>query len=253
MILLSATFILCLKETKNFPIHRAVLLLCVLAQVFVGVLPELVLNLPPGYFSHLQFVNTGGRSGHLNIVSYNGFNFWSLLYFPMKVSSNNAIFLNISPKIYGLVFYSFFMTLLLSSLWYASFKFLKGPMLNFRCYIGTVNMAIALSNIGMMLILTGVHERFLYHFFPFLFVATFSLEGLWVRSRMKLFIFVSTLLAIAYGLYVLLFIINDNLKIDIYNPWLSRLLASIFMIYFVVLIYKWKQIFSWWRAINRIC
>lgn len=122
------------------------------------VLIELWLYIPEKYFFfHFEkIIDTG--SDHMNFISGNGFNFWMLVYSNQDGTSLDPILLGLSPKQIGLLLEAVFIAPIL--------------VVFFRKKIsvyGVLNL-ICLINLSFNLFFTGTHERYLYHFYPFLFL-----------------------------------------------------------------------------------
>jgi hypothetical protein len=160
---------------------------------FVGlfipfILVELWLYIPEEYlFSHLEKIFLEG-SDHMNEISGNGFNLWVLFYTSQDLDSTFPIVENFSPKTIGLIIFLIYVNILL-------IKFLKSGY----SLINTL-FFISLTNLSMNIFLTGMHERYLYHFYPFVFLLVLLIKknGLKVNFILILILFSSLI----YGAFV---------------------------------------------------
>jgi hypothetical protein len=148
------------------------------------------LNVPPGYDgSGYLFVWLGGRSLYHTYISGNGFNIWMLLGRNMWSSAKvpfacvqllqNQFCLTPFPT--GIVLYVSYVVILTafysSLFWRPLLNSLLRDQVQTRCIIAILILYLAQINLGFNVFLSGTHERYLYHFFPFLMVAiAFFLE-----------------------------------------------------------------------------
>jgi len=168
------------------------------------------LHLEEPYISHLQLI-WGVRSTQGDFISANGFNIWLFIRRGMY-SSSHVPFIIFSQSVFSGIFNPFNIGILLFLALVAilsisillNFRrrkkngdtFLnKEVLLNFILYLAIVNLIFNL-------VLAGTHERYLYHFYPFVLLACLGL-----REYSKLF--TKTLLVVIligsslYGLFVL--------------------------------------------------
>jgi hypothetical protein len=127
---------------------------------------DLWLEIPEKYFfSHVERIFDTG-SEHINFISGNGFNIW-LTFFPdQNVSSTNPFFFGLSPKIIGLMLFVFGNLWMIMQLFHL---FKKGPQ-DFKFIFVNLVGYFAFYNLLFNVVLTGTHERYLYHFYPYLIV-----------------------------------------------------------------------------------
>ena len=155
------------------------------AALFVVVDTRLAVH---GYLgSSYLFVWIGGGSNHDEVISGNGFNIWMLLNRDMWSSSRVPFYcvtpfakeICLTPHLSGLVLYGLYMLLLgaffsvlswraLTPLGFRDQTQLSFVLVSFILFLAQVNL-------GFNVFLTGTHERYLYHFFPFLLLASFFL------------------------------------------------------------------------------
>lgn len=178
-LLLLATIFLRRKRAAGFG-WTAFLLACQGLCLFIW---DLFLELPEPYRSHLQLV-WGPRSDPGGRLSMNGINIWVFLDGSMGSSSHDPLFpgstgvlLNlVTPFNLGILLFLVFALVITASLWFflrrirleAAAGMEREIQLNFILHL-------ALVNLGFNLWLTGTHERYLYHCFPFLLIACLGL------------------------------------------------------------------------------
>jgi len=161
---------------------------------------DLWLNVPSQYvFSHIErIVDTG--SEHINFISGNGFNLWMLFFSDQNQSSTNAFLMNFSPKQIGLALFGCFSILVIIYLFFFIEKF-KAEL---RVLVLGLFGVIAFYNLMFNLVLTGTHERYLYHFYPFLimFLVGIRYERPHFFKHFKFDLLFSIIGATLYGLFV---------------------------------------------------
>lgn len=164
----------------------------------------------PGYFgSSLLYVWLGGGSHHGRIISGNGFNIWVFLGRDMASSSDDPFAtatllgraFNLTPRVAGFVLYALAGLALAAPLW----RFARGAVSraagegDARVLAGCL-LAVAMMNLGFNVFLTGTHERYLYHFYPFALLVLAVLAPRAVRAPLIGLFLASGAL---YGLFVL--------------------------------------------------
>lgn len=164
----------------------------VLVAAILFVLPlaaiDLNLSLKPPYVSHLQYILATG-SKHGDTISSVGFNVW--VFFaddllgssraPLPIRSGSTTLFSITPYPAGITLFltltAFFVFRFARHLW-------KNPSPGIRRFqprtILLLLVFLALVNLTFNLTLTGTHERYLYHFYPFILIACL---GLMTRSK----------------------------------------------------------------------
>lgn len=177
--------------------------------LFAFIIPVAVIDFAlihkKGYFSHLQYIFLTG-SKHGDIVSSNGFNLWTFLVDIPVSSSHNPIHIQLGslPSIsvipYNAGLFIFFACNLIIVFWYLHY-FYKQNFVNKEYFLNRKDILlfvlhIALVNLSFNLFLTGTKERYLYHFYPFVIIATL---GLFNRNLLY-FLFAG---AVGYALFVL--------------------------------------------------
>lgn len=127
---------------------------------------DLWLFVPDHYFfSHLERIFDTG-SEHINAIAGNGFNIWLTFFSDQNSSSAEALVFGLSPKILGLVLFA------LGNLWmiYQVYKsFVLNKENNKRLFAHLLGY-FAFYNLLFNVVLTGTHERYLYHFYPYIII-----------------------------------------------------------------------------------
>jgi hypothetical protein len=165
--------ILVYNDFKLFPSLKYILL-CTFFVLLPIFLFDLWLNVPSEfYFSHLERVFLTG-SDHMNKISGNGFNIWILLDRDMWSSSEIPFFYNFTPKGIGLKLFILVLLLLTYFLlinnknnWKGSFN--KNLLISFLFYLAMINLSFNI-------FLSGTHERYLFHFYPYILIALLTLQ-----------------------------------------------------------------------------
>ncbi|MBN2084603.1 MAG: glycosyltransferase family 39 protein [Anaerolineales bacterium] len=171
---------------------------------------DLFLKLPDSYRSHLPLV-WGARSNPGGLLSANGINLWVLLDRDMWRSSSDPLFPDtgsafanlLTPYGIGIVLFLVFAAGITLSL--LSFLRRRRPanvagmdreaLLNFILHLALINLAFNL-------LLTGTHERYLFHCYPFLLAACLGLRE-YDRRFSGLIAAMVLVGANLYGLFVL--------------------------------------------------
>jgi hypothetical protein len=139
----------------------------------------------PSTFWHsgYLFVWLGGGSSQGNMISRNGFNIWTFFEKDIWPTARQSIYCQqvvghefcLTPIRSGIALYISYI-LVLSVLYITAFL---RPILIRGCrderqtrfIIATLMLYLAQANLGFNMLLTGTHERYLYHCFPFLILA----------------------------------------------------------------------------------
>jgi len=148
------------------------------------------LTLPGEYsISHFQKIFLEG-SEHVNFISGNGFNIWMLFVDEMYTPSTDPWFLGLSPKLMGILIVGAIAV-------FTFFAFGKYYLQNgIKQLIGNYLLGYSILFLAVNLFFTGTHERYLYHFYPFLIM------GLLLLRANKLLLYASIFGAVCYGLFV---------------------------------------------------
>lgn len=195
--------------SRNLKEFGASILALGLSAIFPVAIADLVLNLPDSYFSHLQYILATG-SKHGDTISYLGMNIWNYFTDDLLGSSHQAISIHVgSVELFSLVPYStgtvlFIVTFFVLTWVFSRYifhlrskgvnQFDKNTILFFLLFLALVNLSFNLT-------MTGVHERYLYHFYPFVIIACLG----WTGHTKYFNIFTIALLligSVVYGAYL---------------------------------------------------
>ena len=188
---------------------------CLLAGLGVLLAADRQIDAPGFFGSSYLYVWLGGGSAHYRKIAGDGFNLWVLLDStpgalsdaPFATLSLFGSKLRCTPFVTGLALYGLFTVLV--SLLFARFarraQALPGES---QIFLGCCLLYLALINLGFNVFLTGTNARYLYHFYPFLFLSVGVLARSNAFANVKwLGLYVAT--SILYGAYVLSCITPD--------------------------------------------
>lgn len=220
-------------------VQRGILLL--LTSFVAFLLPILLvdasISVPDRFlFSHLERVFFEG-SDHMNEISGNGFNVWMFFFEDMGASSEQP-FLLLSPKNLGLI------SFVLLSAW-LSYKHLQFHIkkVNRQLILVSLFFFFLLINLGFNLLLTGTHERYLYHFYPFLGIALLYVSRLHLFVVQKIDFVLLLIGGIIYGLFVWGILRQYHHSVYFFQSLIAhRILACFHLILFARLFYQFIQI-----------
>lgn len=181
------------------------------AFVLPVIIIDLNLNLKPPYFSHLQYVLATG-SAHANIISSVGFNVWvffskNLLgssHVPIPIQIGSQTLFSVTPYPAGI----FLFILISIALGFLFFRQIHKYQNNVASqFVLSALVYLALVNLSFNLTFTGTHERYLYHFYPFMIIACL---GYFNRSGFFNLFTLTSLLAgsIIYGVFLFGYLIR---------------------------------------------
>jgi hypothetical protein len=220
------------------------LVMIVLAFVLPIVLIDLSLKLEDGYFSHLQYVLATG-SKHGEIISSFGFNIWTFLarspsessYVPLNVQLSEGLLISIVPFWVGISLFLLLNALLIfmyARYFYRQYK--NGIHLFSSVDIFLLILHLALVNLSFNLLLTGTHERYLYHFYPFAIMAWSGLDFL---SRKLVYFLVAGAIFYAAVLYAYL--------TDLIDQFGQAPFAILFIFHTAVFLYLMISLLSYFK------
>lgn len=144
---------------------------------------DLNLSLKQPYVSHLQYILATG-SKHGDTISSVGFNIWVFLADDLLGSSHAPLPIRIGSRtLFSITPYPMGIVLFLALMMFFVFRFAKHIWKNtppgarrFQPHTILLLFAfLALVNLAFNLTLTGTHERYLYHFYPFIIIACLGL------------------------------------------------------------------------------
>src|SRR5690606_2558440 len=130
-------------------------------------------------------------SEHVNFISGNGFNVWLLFAHDMNESSTASWFLGLSPKKMGI-----FLTAI-TAFWVFFRFWITTKKVEGISILTHFLIAYSIVFLAVNLFFSGTHERYLYHFYPFL------IAGLLLLNASRFTIYLTLFSAVCYGLFVL--------------------------------------------------
>jgi hypothetical protein len=169
---------------------------------------DLFLNVEGPYFSHLLTVWIT-RSDTAGALSMNGFSLWVFLNRNMMRSSDISIFplsdwsRFLTPLRIGIALFAIlFLVIAVSTVRYVRRRHPEGEVFLRREDIYRLILLLAVVNLIFNVVMTGTHERYLFHFYPYLLIACLGLREFDKRFSTALLIFIF-LGANLYGWFVL--------------------------------------------------
>ena len=194
---------------------------------------DTVLVLPAPYFSHIQYVlEIGSRIG--DVVSSYGFNVWVLFYKDTMVSSHTPIFtlgnLEFSPFLIGIILFllvNFLFLLFLFKYFHPIYK--TGVRFLSKSDILLWVFQLSFLNLSFNIFLAGTHERYLYHFYPFIIIAFL---GNSLISRKGLFVLLAG--AVLYGSFLFGYLSELNSLFDGYPYYFMAIFHFFLFVYLAV-------------------
>lgn len=211
---------------------------------------ELMVNVKEPYFSHLQYVLATG-SKHGDVISSFGFNIWTFLapdplgssHAPINIRLGSIFLFSIVPFAMGIILFLLSNTLLL--LFYI--KYFYRQRVKVTCYFNSENILffilhLALVNLSFNLFLTGTHERYLYHFYPFLIVACLGLFD-------RIYIYIFSAGATFYSLVLYGYLTRQNLQFGQTPFWILGMFHIFVYFALIILLLRYDKSHS---AILRI-
>ena len=178
-----------LKHGKEWAAF-SVVLACLLLNA-----PSLFVDTPQPYLLHLQYVLLGTIRQDSHFAVLGGGNLWTLLGWQLNESADGLLpFLGISPRALAFILFSSALVIV-----HLPLKHLFRTSRD-MFWIGIV-FVLALTNLLFNIFLTGTHERYLFHFYPYVIVAVVALQA---RAGRPPWIWLAglSLTATLYGAYV---------------------------------------------------
>ena len=174
--------ILYLRARNNFLALSSALAVLVAIGI---VLPDVFLNVEAGYLSHLHYILAGGGSAHGDKISGNGFNIWMLLGRDMWSSSSEPFVGSLTPKAAGVfLFLAYEIILFGTALRWFGKRLANLPTVPHKELFLTFVFLLALTNLSFNVLITGTHERYLYHFYPYMLIAYLGFRQTAARSKL---------------------------------------------------------------------
>ncbi|HNF93833.1 MAG TPA: hypothetical protein PLQ75_04195 [Anaerolineales bacterium] len=192
------------------------------------------------FISNIQYILSTG-SKHGDIISSIGFNIWVLFSDNLLGSSHTPITFrffslgsfNIIPYQAGIVLF-LLLTICFSAVFLRKTLMLyKTSAFNDSYFVAMALLYLSLINLSFNLTLTGTHERYLYHFYPFIFVALLVLNkylGSHSYSNLLILFFGS----LTYGLFLFAFL---NRWIRITSLFIFKEMSIFYLFFLGYLIY----------------
>jgi hypothetical protein len=146
------------------------------------------LELPAGYRSHLWFVLAGGGSAHGDVLVATGANLWSLFYEP-NTSSRTTLLGGAPVRAWALALYVGAWLICLACAAVEARRLARAPgelAARLRALATHCVVLAGVSNLAMVVLLPGVHERYLVHGAPFLALGLARWAGEGGRTRKAL-------------------------------------------------------------------
>ena len=195
-------------------------------------------DVPAPFASHLTYVLWGPGPTHGNILSDHGLNIWALSAAPMG-SALDPIVPGVTYQAAGVGLY----LIILSALIYHGRQRFFGTPQSFaerRVQMASAIVLIGLANLAFNVLLTGCHERYLFHAYPCLILGLlFFINQGWVSKKRLMLIMLT---AAAYGAYVWV-IMSLPVKQD-YN--LANALQIVLAIVHASML---VSLMTWWRRV----
>ncbi|MBC6952494.1 hypothetical protein DWB58_31680 [candidate division KSB1 bacterium] len=193
---------------------RALLALTVLALSFAApiLLVDSLLKYDSQYLSHLHYVLAAGSS-HGDTISSFGFNIWTLFTddpFGSSHETMSVFGLNLIPYNAGIALFLLSILLLsVAAIYFHIGEYKTGNRSFTVRHLCFWLVHLALVNLSFNLFLTGTHERYLYHFYPFAIASVLFLQKMEGVNR-------AVLLggATFYGVFLYGYLTGYNLNFD---------------------------------------
>ncbi len=158
---------------------------------------ELFLKLPAdSTLTHYEHILKTGSS-HINIVVQHGVSIWNFFFDNDLVSAHTRLFNFMSVKEIGLILSITFL-MIITFLFFKVIKYLDTKKLQF----GFLAFYVALCNLAVNLFLSGIHNRYLYYFYPFLLLAFCCLPQIFKSTFDRVLLVIGS---ISYGIFILSF------------------------------------------------
>lgn len=210
----------------------ALLSLVVLVLSFITpiLLVDSLLEFDPQYLSHLHYVLATGSS-HGDTISSFGFNIWSVFTDDPFGSSREpmSVFgLSLIPYKVGIALFLLSVLLLsAAAIYFHVGEYKTGNRAFTSRHLCFWLVHLALVNLGFNLLLTGTHERYLYHFYPFAIAAVLFLQKMEGLNR-------AVLLggAVFYGVFLYGYLTGYNLDFD-QLPYRIMTLLHLYLLVFI--------------------
>lgn len=198
---------------------------------------DTVVQIPPPYSSHLFYVfEIGSRIA--DVVSSYGFNIWILFYPDTLVSSHIPLLdssIEISPFTLGLsAFLTINLIMFISMFRYFVQKYKSKERFFQKSDILLWLFHLSFVNLSFNIFLTGTHERYLYHFYPFILMAFLGASVV----RRHYMIYVLLFGAFFYGAFLYGYLSNLNSLFQRLPFYAMAIFHGLLLLYLVITIKK---------------
>ena len=168
----------------------------------------------------------------MNKISGNGFNIWVLFFKDMLNTSSNMLLGIVSPKYIGIFLFLFSFAVIT----YLHLQKIRAQTIQLisKSFIVNYILYLALINLSFNVFLTGTHDRYLYHFYPFLFIAIIGMGQDFTSILKNKTLYISLIGAILYGAFILSILM-------MVQPAYSNKVLAVF--HFCLLVYLFLQYF----------
>lgn len=201
---------------------------------------DLNLKLKSPYVSHLQYVLATG-SQHGDKIASLGFNIW--VFYTKDLLGSSHIPLQIgdfslapfTPFSAGYILFGILIVFLFS-FFIVNIRRQNTEMQTFNTQqIVTVFIFFSFINLAFNMTLTGTHERYLYHFYPFIIIACLALIP-YSSFFNKITLMILLLGALIYGVYLFAYLSGEIHTVDYFAV---RVVAIFHLGMFIYLLYWW--------------
>ncbi|MBI5944377.1 MAG: hypothetical protein HY864_08420 [Chloroflexi bacterium] len=203
---------------------------------------DLTVNLKEPYFSHLQYVLATG-SKHGDTISSFGFNIWTFLapdplgssHVPVYIRLGTMPLFSVVPFTAGITLFLFSNALML----FFYIKYFYGQYMRGAYFFNSENILLlllhlALVNLSFNLFLTGTHERYLYHFYPFVIMACLGLFD-------QKYVYILLAGAAFYGLVLYGYLSRLNLQFGHVPFWVLGVFHIVIYFALVILVLRYTK------------
>jgi hypothetical protein len=239
-LLLATSILFRARQLKQFILNGVIAVAALNISIFS---PDFFLSLKAPYFSHLYYIWKEGSS-QSNVISGNGFNIWMFLGRDMWSSSHVPIFSAmqlLTPYSIGMLLFLLFgglatlsIGLFLKERYSQGERFLdREILLNFIFYLALINLCFNI-------FLTGTHERYLYHFYPYILIAVAGLAGYNPAFSQNL-LAALVLGASVYGIFILQIMSSVDFNIGYLSHWLLGLFHLGLFFWLMMLLFKYQN------------
>jgi hypothetical protein len=239
-LLFGVTIIFFSRQWREFLLNSTLALAVFFVAIFIW---DPFLKLPAPYFSHLSYV-WGQGSYHGDLISRDGFNLWMFLGRDMLSSSHVPLFEKfplLTPYGLGMFFFIVYLGVItLSFLLFLRQQFQRGETFLNREVLLNGIFYLALVNLSFNVLLTGTHERYLYHFYPYLILAWAGLgryQRLFSDQALSVFVLGASL----YGLLILKVLPDLDFQLGYWPNWLLGLFHFGLLVYLTGVLFKYQK------------